>query len=268
MASSPAAYWEIPAETLKSMGFQKVTTYVVPLNAAMKQFEISTSPRQAAFLANVAVETSWLGNITVENGNYTLAQARGANLSRVINATPAQIDALFDGTKDTPPENRRVKSEEDFFNFVYATSNGNNKAGDGSLYRGRGIIQITGRSIYSDVANAIGRPEILATPGLIVSDPTLACPSGAAYWKIKGLNIVADGGKLESMQKTSEIVNKFASTKAKGDKVAAWYKLMPILKTRDEIAKLKQQLEALQEQLRAMSSTSNTVNQRTKGRGR
>lgn len=67
---------------------------------------------------------------------------------------------------------------------------GNNQPGDGPRFKGRGLIQITGRSNYRDCGTAlgldlVGQPEVLELP-----EP--ATRSAAWFWKSRGLNQFAD----------------------------------------------------------------------------
>lgn len=69
---------------------------------------------------------------------------------------------------------------------------GNTQPGDGERYRGRGLIQITGRANYTAAMMALDvdiveHPELLETP-------VLACRSAGWFWKTHGLNELADAG--------------------------------------------------------------------------
>lgn len=71
---------------------------------------------------------------------------------------------------------------------------GNTETGDGFKYRGRGLIQVTGRSNYTQVATALGidcvnDPDILA-------EPVNAARSAAWWWKSRNLNKYADIGDV------------------------------------------------------------------------
>jgi predicted chitinase len=71
---------------------------------------------------------------------------------------------------------------------------GNTRAGDGVRFKGRGLIQITGRYNYSRLARELGRPELLEDPKL-VAEPPWAVESAGWFWRhgtAVDLNNVAD----------------------------------------------------------------------------
>jgi len=67
---------------------------------------------------------------------------------------------------------------------------GNNRPGDGSRYRGRGLIQVTGRANYAACGDALNLP-LLEQPELL-EHPEGACRSAGWFWKERGLDAIDD----------------------------------------------------------------------------
>jgi predicted chitinase len=74
---------------------------------------------------------------------------------------------------------------------------GNTETGDGAKYKGRGIIQLTGRDNYDRLGKLIGK-DLINNPEL-AADPDTAVEIAAIFWKEKGLNELADQGKFKEI---------------------------------------------------------------------
>lgn len=99
---------------------------------------------------------------------------------------------------------------------------GNNQPGDGSRFRGRGLIQITGRANYAACGKALG-VDLLADPVQLERSP-LAQRSAAWFWHSRGLNALADAGKFEQIcRRVNGGLNGYA------DRLRLWEKAKAVL---------------------------------------
>src|SRR6185312_9279953 len=74
---------------------------------------------------------------------------------------------------------------------------GNTHPGDGYKYRGRGLIQVTGRDNYKRMGFALG-VDLEADPDQLAT-PKLAARSAGCFWKSHGLNTYADLGEFQKL---------------------------------------------------------------------
>ena len=125
------------------------------------------------WLAQLAHESAMFERM-VESLNYTKA----AQIRRTWPKRFANISAAV----------AFVRKPERLANFVYANRLGNGDAasGDGWKYRGRGLIQITGKDNYRDAGEALGLP-LLEEPELL-EDLVHAADAAGWFWKSHGLN--------------------------------------------------------------------------------
>lgn len=74
---------------------------------------------------------------------------------------------------------------------------GNTQVGDGVRFKGRGLIQITGRSNYIACGKALAL-DLMLHPELL-EEPESACRSAGWFWKTRGLNELAEAGEFEKI---------------------------------------------------------------------
>ena len=158
---------------------QVAGVFVPALNTAMSRYQIVGLRRVAAFVAQVGHESSHLARL-VENLNYSADALRKTWPSR-FNVELATAVA---------------RKPEQIANIVYGNRMGNT-TGDGWKYRGRGLIQITGKNNYRDCGEALGL-DLIAQPELL-EKPQHACMSAAWFWATNGLNTLADADKLDAI---------------------------------------------------------------------
>lgn len=109
----------------------------------------------------------------------------------------------------------RAAQEEAIANKVYASRNGNGdaKSGDGWSYRGRGLIQVTGRGNYAAVTKKYQEiysdksMDFEKTPAAINEFPYLI-RSAVCYWLMNGLDKLADSGDQDAdVNRITKVVN-------------------------------------------------------------
>ena len=164
-----------------------IEKYYEPLIAAMEHYKINNKNRIAAFLANLAHESAAFNTIE-ENLNYSAQRLvavwpkhfRGRNL-RLYHRQPQKIA-----------------------NLVYANrmGNGDKNSGDGWRYRGRGLIQLTGKDNYQMFSDAIDA-DIVSNPDWILT-PEGATISAGWFWNSRKLNSLAD---VEDLKEITRKIN-------------------------------------------------------------
>lgn len=76
---------------------------------------------------------------------------------------------------------------------------GNTQPGDGTRFKGRGLIQLTGRANYAKYGPIIGI-DLLAGPQ-VAAEPVVSLKIACEFWKQRGLNRFADLDDIETVTK-------------------------------------------------------------------
>ncbi|HBO4864591.1 TPA: glycoside hydrolase family 19 protein [Pseudomonas aeruginosa] len=162
--------------------------FVPALNAAMGRFGITSPVRVAAFLAQVGHESAHLTRL-VENLNYSACGLAATWPSRYRGA---------DGKPNALALNL-ARHPQAIANNTYASRNGNGDeaSGDGWRYRGRGLLQITGRANYRAAGAGLGQP--LEQEPELLEQPEWAAISAAWWWASHDLNELADRGDFAAI---------------------------------------------------------------------
>ncbi|MGF6607071.1 putative chitinase [Paraburkholderia sp. WSM4175] len=171
------------------------------LNVAMREFDISTPARAAAFLAQCAHESSDFTRL-VENLNYS---ADG-----LANTWPSRFATAQKTVGRRTPNaaaHRLARNPEAIANHVYANrlGNGDEASGDGWRFRGRGLIQLTGRANYRVASGAFGI-DLVDEPQTL-EQPALAALVSAWWWSANRVNAIADRGDWLAVSRAVNLGN-------------------------------------------------------------
>lgn len=140
----------------------KVAEFAPALAEAMAKYAIDNRLRVAAFIAQIGHESGQLRYVRELGGDKYLSKYDTGSLAGRLGNTP----------------------EAD---------------GDGQLYRGRGLIQVTGRSNYAACGKALGL-DLISQPQLL-EKPEYAALSAAWFWDRAKLNALADKGDFVAITK-------------------------------------------------------------------
>jgi putative chitinase len=178
-------------------------------NAWVRIFTIELTPygilennaRLAAWLAQCGYESQSFNTLR-ESGSYGRVTKNAAGATVYDLYTEKRLMAIwphkFPTLESTQPY---IQNPEGLMNYVYAgvLGNGPTQSRDGMLYRGGGIIQITGRANYREVGQALGLP--LESMPKMIEQPSIAARSAGYFWKIHDLNAAADAGDFAHITK-------------------------------------------------------------------
>lgn len=172
----------IDAALLTRAGISAAAEWARPLTDACARFEISSDDRIAMFLAQCAHESNGL-RILVEDLRYSAAG--------LVRTWPTRFSAEQAAAYAGNPV--RIANRV----YSFRMGNGAEESGDGWRYRGRGLLQITGRDGYARCGKALGL-ELLGDPDQLLELGTAAA-SAAWYWKSNGCNELADAGQFAAI---------------------------------------------------------------------
>jgi putative chitinase len=161
--------------------------WIASVQQACTRFDIQSPERIAAFLAQVSHESAAF-TTTIENLNYSAA------LLKKVFRRYFPDDATASSFAHQP---------EKIANRVYANrlGNGPEASGDGWKYRGRGLIQLTGRDNVTAYSTGVyGDNRLVDDPSPLsaVNDASL---SAGWFWDAHQLNQLADQGQFELITK-------------------------------------------------------------------
>jgi len=139
-----------------------------------EKYEINTVERICHFLAQTNYESGYM-NYVEENLNY--------NAERLLKVFPKYFKTL-DEAKEYEYKGEKIA------NKVYANrmGNGDENSGDGYKYRGRGLIQLTGKKNYEKFSRWYNDSKIFVDNPDLLIQPQFAVLSAFFYWDTHKLN--------------------------------------------------------------------------------
>jgi len=148
--------------------------WLEPLNTTFDKYEINTPKRQAGFI----------GQCQHESGNFkTLEENLHYSAASLMRVWPSRFP-------DQATADQYANNPEKIANKVYAGRMGNTEDGDGFKYRGRGVLQLTGKDSYIFCGQAL-KLDLMDNPDLLL-EPMNAMLSAGWFWNKRGLNAAAD----------------------------------------------------------------------------
>jgi putative chitinase len=169
--------------------------------AACHEFGIDTPQRIAGFLSQCAHESGGFERLQ-ENLNYSADGMAGIWPKRFAVLGPDKKPIKKDG-KNQPNKFALAlhRKPEMIANVVYSgrMGNGPTESGEGWLYRGRGLKQLTGKDNHRACSAGLG-VDLVANPDLLL-EPVYAARSAAWFWSANKCNDFADSGDIEGLTK-------------------------------------------------------------------
>jgi putative chitinase len=155
---------------------------ITQLPDTITKFELNTPLRLAHFLAQAGHESGGF-KLVNENLNYGAKGLLG--IFKKYFPTPEKA-ALYE------------RKPEKIANLVYGgrMGNGPEASGEGFKFKGRGYIQLTGKSNYTEFAKSINE-DVVANPDLVATKYPLA--SAAWFFHKNGLHKIADKGATDAV---------------------------------------------------------------------
>lgn len=160
--------------------------YIDALNKVLPEYKVNTKLRLAHFLAQILHES---GNLKYksENLNYS------AKALRSVFGKYFKTDEIA---------NQYARKPEKIANRVYANrmGNGDEASGDGWKYRGRGLIQLTGKNNYKACGDSI-KLDFIKDPDLLINTAEASVKAACWFWNKNNLNNFADNDDVKSITK-------------------------------------------------------------------
>ncbi len=188
--------------------------YVRLLASAMSNlaevYGINTPLRVAHFLSQIGHESKF--KMKAESGNYKAKRMRevfgckGGMRNYDATTDDCKLGRLRD--KLWTEEAKYAGNDRNLLSYAYASrmGNGDEASSDGFKYRGRGMVQLTGKNNYSDFTKShnlklpADRQDFVANPDLLTV-LKYGVESSFFFWDVRKINAAADRDSIEEVTK-------------------------------------------------------------------
>lgn len=171
----------------------RIDQYYHPMILMMANWEINTPLRVSHFLSQ----------IIHESGSFKFVEEN-------LNYSSDALKKTFNIYKNNPGlADQHHRKPELIANHAYSNrmGNGGPESGDGWKFRGRGLIQLTGKNNYTDY-NQHTDNNVISNPELVATDPLEACNVAGWYWDRENLNALTDeGSTIDEVIKITKRIN-------------------------------------------------------------
>ena len=184
--------FELQKEQLAQLipGNKEVDAWYEALVAVMPKYGINTERRAAHFISQCAHESNNFRSLQ-ENLNYS-EKALKAVFGRYFGDAPKANAAEY-------ARNPEKIANRVYFDKYRKYKMGKTNEGDGWLFRGRGLKQLTGRENYTKFGASVNMTAEEAAE--YVATPAGAVESACWFWDTKKLNNIADTDNVTKMTK-------------------------------------------------------------------
>jgi len=186
------------------------------LNKYAEIYKVNTRLRICHFLAQIGTESGF--RVRSEDGHYSSINmkrtfgCKGGSKNYDAGRDECTHGRLSERTKLWTESSTYAGNPEQLFSYVYSSrmGNGDEDSGDGYKYRGRGIIQLTGKENYErynkihNLSNPDDKQDFVTNPDLLVTELKYGIESAFVYCHMNNFNVAAD---QDDIFKTTQIIN-------------------------------------------------------------
>lgn len=180
-------------DTMKGFGASLGKAYKAVTGDAKMVKDAALAALAKAGITNPTEMAMFMGQMDTESGGFK-------SLSENLNYSASTLMKLF-GKKLSGgmQQAQQIASQgaQAVANFIYGNRMGNTAPDDGFKYRGRGIIQLTGKDNYEKYGKMLGL-DLVNNPDL-AADPKVAAQIAVAYWKTRVPAAAAQSGDVKTV---------------------------------------------------------------------